>query len=362
MHVGLNLVFLVPGETGGMEVYARELAPRLAALDGLRVTAFVNREAAGEDFGTEDQVVVPVDASSRVQWVRGEQMLLPGLAARAGCDIVHSLASTAPLRGAFRRVVTIHDLHYKTVPEAHGGLRAKAMGLLVPAAARRSHHVIAISEHTATDLGRHLGLGDEKVTVVPQGVSAPRLGSGTPEPELRARFGLANRRVVLTTGGTRPHKNVERLAEAVDGLDDVVLVVTGYPTSADAAHSARAHVARTGLVSHADLDGLYGLAELVAVPSLAEGFGLPVLEAMVRGVPVACSDRGALSEVAGAAAAMFDPHDVVAMRRVIARLLGDPEQRELLRAAGLERAATFSWETTARATAAVYARVARTGA
>ena len=100
MHVGLNPIYLVPGQTGGMEVYARELAPRLAAMEDLRVTAFVNREAAGEDFGCE-QVVVSVNATDRMQWVRGEQLLLPGLAEAHGCDLVHSLGSTAPIRGRF---------------------------------------------------------------------------------------------------------------------------------------------------------------------------------------------------------------------------------------------------------------------
>ena len=106
-HVGVNLVYLVPGITGGMEIYARELIPRLAELDGWSVTAFVNREAAAAGDGPWGEIVpmevVPVYARNRVGWVRGEQQYLPGMVDRAGCDVVHSPASTAPLRGRAAR-------------------------------------------------------------------------------------------------------------------------------------------------------------------------------------------------------------------------------------------------------------------
>jgi len=356
VRVGLNCIFLVGGLTGGMETYARELIPRLAA-EGVDTVAFVNRQTAGDDLGAGEQVVVPVDASDRVQWVRGEQLMLPGLAARAGCDVVHSLASTGPLRGRFRRVTTVHDLLYRVLPDAHAGLRARGMAVLVPAAARRSHRVLCDSRQTADDLLAHTAVARDRVEVVPLGIAAPT-APGTDAAQLRARLGLGSRRVVLTTGGTRAHKNVARLAAAVEGLpdDDVVLVVTGYPTPQDAALAGRARVVRTPLLPRADLDGLYGLAEVVVAPSLAEGFGLPVLEAMVRGVPVACSAGGALGEVAGDAAATFDPLDVASIREAVAALLGDPARREALAVAGRARAATYTWERTAALTVAAYAR------
>src|SRR5690242_19326089 len=150
MRVALNLVFLVPGETGGMEVYARELIPRLAALDGLEPVALVNREAAAERDapwgGAVPMRVVPVHARQRAQWVLGEQVHVPRLA--AGCGLIHSLASTGPLHSRARRVTTIHDLNYKHVPEAHFGLRALGMRALVPAVARRSHRIIVDAEAT----------------------------------------------------------------------------------------------------------------------------------------------------------------------------------------------------------------------
>src|SRR5207245_7850343 len=120
-HVGLNLLFLVPGETGGMEVAARELIPALVGLaPELRFTAFVNREAARAGGGPWGELIpavtVPVNARSRVQWVAGEQTLLPRAAVHARVDLLHSLASTAPVRGPFRCVVSLHDLIYARYP------------------------------------------------------------------------------------------------------------------------------------------------------------------------------------------------------------------------------------------------------
>ncbi|HUB76551.1 MAG TPA: glycosyltransferase family 1 protein, partial [Solirubrobacteraceae bacterium] len=119
MHVGLNLIFLVPGRTGGMEVAARETIPALvaAAPAGTRFTAFVNRQAGPGPWGElVPKREVPVRVANRLEWVRAEQQLLPRLAASERVDVVHSLASTAPLWGRFRRVVTVHDLIYRRYP------------------------------------------------------------------------------------------------------------------------------------------------------------------------------------------------------------------------------------------------------
>ena len=140
LHVGLNLVFLIPGETGGMETAARETIPHLAAIDDLRLTLFVNREAAGTFGGVAEEVVVPVNATSRIQWVRGEQQHIPRLAARHGCDVVHSLGSTAPLRGC---VQARHDHPRPQLPQGareplrasgawHAGARARGRAPVGP--------------------------------------------------------------------------------------------------------------------------------------------------------------------------------------------------------------------------------------
>jgi glycosyltransferase involved in cell wall biosynthesis len=371
-HIGLNLIFLVPGETGGMEVVARELIPALLqeAPPGMRFTAFINREAAAAGGGPWGEllpaVTVPVNARNRVQWVLGEQALLPRSAARAGVDLLHSLASTAPLRGRFRRVVTIHDLIYARFPEAHSGLREKGMRVLVPQAARRSDRVIVDSQSTRSDLIELLGIATERIDVVPLGLGAVRRAAPLPERETRSRFQLGEREVVLSLSAKRPHKNLLALIEALARIPSEhrpLLVLPGYPTAYE--HELRERARALGVagdvrfpawVSAEELEGLWGLARAFVFPSLYEGFGLPVLEAMARGVPVACSSASSLPEVAGDAALLFDPHEEGAIAQAVSRLLGDDELRGRLRTLGLTQAERFTWERTARATLESYAR------
>lgn len=372
MHVGLNLVYLVPGETGGTEVTARELLPALvaAAGPGVRFTAFVNQEAAAASDGPwntlMETVTVPVNARNRVEWVRGEQQHLPGLAARAGVDVVHSLANTGPLRGRFRRVVTIHDLIHRFFPDTHGGLKARGMALLVPLAIRRSDRVIAVSEATADDLVRELGVPRAKIDVVPSGVGITARATPTTAAALRARHDLGERPIALAVAAKRPHKNLPRLLEAlalIPAERRPVLVIPGYGTFHDDALDARVaalgiagDVRMLGWVDDAELEGLYAAAAVFVMPSLYEGFGLPVLEAMARGLPVACSDRGSLREVAGDAARMFDPEQPAAIAAAVEAVLGDRALAERLRAAGRIQAARFTWAACAAATLAVYER------
>jgi glycosyltransferase involved in cell wall biosynthesis len=372
VHVGLNLVFLTPGEQGGMETYTRELIPELvAAAPEHRFTCFVNRDAAEADGpwqGVTGSVVVPVSARSRVEWVRGEQLLLPPLARRAGVELLHSFASTAPAWGPFRRVVTIHDLIYRTLPEAHPGVRALGMRVLVPLAAHRSARVIADSEATAADVRRFLHVAAARVDVVALGVGAGARAAALPESDARALVGAGARPIVVSVSAKLAHKNLLRLIGAVASIPTAqrpLLVLPGYPTPHEA--QLREHAAGLGVtedvcflgwVSAPELEGLYAAASAVVLPTLAEGFGLPVLEAMARGVPVACSDIPVLREVAGEDALFFNPRSETAIAQAITRLLGDGGLAERLRATGPVRAARFSWRRTAEHTLDAYRRAA----
>jgi glycosyltransferase involved in cell wall biosynthesis len=367
MHVGLNLIFLVPREMSGLETYARELTSALLREEpDLRVTAFVNREATSDPLWRElvPTVTVPVYGRRRSSWVRGEQVLLPRLAERAGVDVVHSLASTAPSWGSFRRVVTIHDVIYRIHPEAHAGWRSLAMRALVPLAARRSDRVIVPSRATREDLIRLLKVPEEKIDLVPNGLGASPASRWDSEEELRRRHDLGTRPFVLTVSLKRPNKNLLRLLEAMALIPRErrpILVLAGHATPYEG--ELRARAAKLGLgestrflgwVSSEELEGLYRSATCFVFPSLYEGFGLPVLEAMARGTPVACSNRGALIEVADDAALLFDPEQPDAIAAAIEKLLADPIERERLSRAGREQAAGFTWAKAARRTLATY--------
>jgi glycosyltransferase involved in cell wall biosynthesis len=371
MHLGLNLIYLVPGETGGMEVVARELVPELRrAAPDWRFTAFINREAASAGaldwLEGCDRVTVPVRARSRMQWVYGEQVLLPRLAARAGVDLVHSLANTGPALGAFRRVVTIHDLIHRVHPEAHSRLRGLGMRVLVELAARRSHRVIADSCSTRDDLVRLFDLDQRRIDVVPLGVGVTATAAPTPVGQLRERLKLGARPVILSLSAKRPHKNLVRLIEALAALPEQgrpALVIPGYPTPHEADLRRRAAELRVGeqvrlpgWLPEADIEGLYALAAAFVFPSLYEGFGLPVLEAMRRGVPVACSNTSSLPEVAGDAALTFDPMDTRAISQALRRLLSEPDLVADLVERGRRRCGEFGWERAAAGTIASYER------
>ncbi len=357
--VGLNLLFLAPGETGGMETYARGLVGELVrAWPAARFVAFGGRELSGLPVPV---VRLPVSARTRVRRVAAEQVLLPGAVARAGVDLVHSLGSTHPAWLPVPGVVTIHDLIYRLAPETHGALMARGMGVLVPLAARSAARVIVPSAATRDDVVRWLGVPTSRVDVVPEGPGVEAIAAPTPAGELRARLGLGDAPVIFSPSAKRPHKNLARLIEALASVPDAVLVVPGYanPYEAElravaAAAGVQERVRFTGWVQGADLEGLYALCSLVCFPSLVEGFGLPVLEAMRRGVPVACSSVSALPEVAGDAALLFDPLSVEAIAAALRRLLADPGD---LPARGRARAAQFSWARAAEGTVASYQRV-----
>jgi glycosyltransferase involved in cell wall biosynthesis len=364
-RIGLNLLFLVPGETGGSEIYVRHLIPKLAEVrPDLELVAFVNREGAGAELGVSDVVKLGVSGRSRPRRVLAEQRRLPGLARRHRIDLLHSPGTSAPRRPGVVSVVTILDVIYLQHPEAHTLSMRLGMRVVVPLAARGADRVITISHAAAADIAEALGVPPERIDVTHLG--GRPIGSATPEAELRRRLGLADAPLILSVSARRPHKNLPRLIEAFATLQTQpppVLVLPGYETPFDDVLRDRAdelgiadRIRFLGWVSDEDLEGLYAAATCFAFPSLAEGFGLPVLEAMQRGVPVACSTAGPLPEIAGDAARYFDPLDVADMALALSDLLRSERLREELAGAGRERAHSFTWEQTARETLESYAR------
>jgi glycosyltransferase involved in cell wall biosynthesis len=301
-----------------------------------------------------------------VKWVLGEQLLLPRLASRAAIDLIHSLANTAPLHGRFRRVVTVHDLIYARFPEAHSGVREKGMRVLVPAGVRRSQRVIVDSNSTRDDLVELLDFDPGRIDVVPLGLGNVRREEPLGEAEIRRRLELGAREVLLSLSAKRPHKNLAALIGALAQIASdrrPLLVLPGYSTPHEA--ELRALAARVGIAEDVrfvgwrqdkEIEGLWTLARAFVYPSLYEGFGLPVLEAMARGVPVACSRASSLPEVAGDAALLFEPSDQHAIASAIVRLLDDEALRARLISLGHERVRRFTWERAAQLTLASYDR------
>jgi len=365
VHVGVNLLFLAPGEMGGLEVYSRELVTALARRDDVRLTLLLNGLAGTEWRELAPASVARVDPRRRVQWVAGDQVHAVRMAQRARVDVLHSVASTGPAAGRFARVVTVHDLHYRVQPEAHFGVRALGMRVLVPLAVRRAGRVIVPSQATREDLLRYTSVSTARVDVVPEGIGQEPSGAGDAEAA-RARVRAGERPLVLSVSAKRPHKNLARLIGALALLppeERPVLALPGYPTPHEeelrrlaAKRGVADDVRFLGWVSRAELDDLYEAASCFVFPSLYEGFGLPVLEAMARGLPVATSGRASLAEVAGDAALKFDPEDERSIADAIADLLRDPALRERLRDAGRARSREFTWERAAALTIESYRR------
>jgi glycosyltransferase involved in cell wall biosynthesis len=370
MRVGLDLVYLIPGETGGRETYARELVPAmLARAPELELVALVNRDA-GVAFAHElgdhvRAVVVPVSARSRAQWAAGELALVSLAARRAGVELLHSMANFAPPWGRFARVVTIHDLQYRAAPDQLSLPVRVLTGGLVSLAARHAERIIAVSNAGAEELVGGIGVERARIDVVPNGVRQPRPVPPASISDVRTRHGLGGRRVVLAVATNLPHKNLGALIDAlalIDAAQRPLLVLAGHGTD-DGALRARAEragvgadVRALGACSTDELDALYASADCLALASLHEGFGLPVLEAMARSLPVACSDIAALREVAGDAALYFDPRQPSQIAAAVGELLASPTKVARLTELGRSRAAGFSWSTAAAGTLSSYRR------
>jgi glycosyltransferase involved in cell wall biosynthesis len=373
-HLGVNALFLEP-KMGGIETYVRELYPAILELrPDLRISMFVNqlgRELiAAEPWSSAVELVSHPLLGRRGTRAVTEATLLGLIADRRACDVLHSVALTAPWRSRAASVVTVGDVtwlqHADAVPRA---TRLLWKTLVIPAA-RRADRVIAYTESAAAEVGDALEIPRDRIDVVLLGAGSETSAVAAPADELRARLALGDGPVVLSVSAFLAHKNLESLVEAMPRIrvdvPDTVLVLPGNWTprrdevaARVAALGLRDAVVFPGWVDGVDLEGLYRLASCFVLPSLREGFGLPVLEAMHRGVPVACSDTSAIPEVAGDAAVLFDPRSSAEIAAAVTTILRDPSRAAELAQKGRERAALFTWRRTAEGTLASFERAVR---
>ncbi|MDX6644512.1 MAG: hypothetical protein QOK40_239 [Miltoncostaeaceae bacterium] len=367
--VGLNALFLEPAHVGGTETYTRELVRALGeAAPRRRFILYLSREAGSVPWDLPPNVrisVAPSRSSSRAQRLGWELTGLVAAARRDGVGVLHSLGTTSPLWAPMARAVTVHDLIFESWPEAFPGARARVLRALVPRMLRRAERIIADSRATADDIVERYAVNPRRLRVVQLGPGRSPVSLPPGEAaRLRARAGVAAP-YLLSVATSQPHKNlgalIAALALARQREPGLRLVLVGAAGTGDRA--LREAVAASGLgpavtlagrVDDPTLDALYEGALLFVYPSLQEGFGLPLLEAMQRGVPVLSSSAASLPEVGGDAVAYVDAARPVAIADALVALARDPDRRASMVAAGRRRLGEFSWDRAARETLAVY--------
>jgi glycosyltransferase involved in cell wall biosynthesis len=361
MRIGMNCRILSKSTPAGTARYARQLLA--ASLD----TSDLGSESTFSLFGLgdpphqfrDDDRMRVSDATPPVPsglcayvW---EQLCLPRVIQQTDIDVFHTPAGIPPLLTRVPQVTTIHDLSPITHPEWFAKKYATFYQLLVPFAVRFSDRIIAVSDFTREEIVDHYPSAADKTVTVHNGVVPPDIDG------VEAVTPLEGRDFLLSVGAQNPRKNLRRLVEAYGILrrrrpDSPELVLAGPSNDIfDATDIPSVSGVRTlGFVPDEQLAWLYKQTDALVYPSLYEGFGLPILEAMSVGTPVVTSNRGAMAEVAGDAALLVDPEDSESIAAGILEALADPEVAETLRVAGRDRAAEFGWEQTAMETIQVY--------
>lgn len=367
MRVTLDATPLL-GVRTGIGRYVHQLLDALASRDEvtsgtleLRATAWSARGARLVDLPTRVTQVGPrVPARLlRAAWTRTDHPRVETLVGRT--DVVHGTNFVSPPTRRAREVVTIHDLTYEHLRDTVDA-DSLAYGTLVRRALGRGAHVVSPTRVVADAVRDEYGVSSGRVHVTPLGVDeAWHLAS--PRPDVARRAG-ADRPYLVFVGSLDPRKNLRRLVAAHARLratdaDAPDLVLAGPAGRADLAPSPGVH--RSGRLSDADLRGLVAASAGLVLPSLDEGFGLPVVEALAAGRPVVAADLPVLHEVAGPYATFADPHDVDALADALARALAAPDDQPA-QAARRAHAATFTWDACAAATLSAYRAALEDGA
>ena len=364
MRIGLNMLFLAPGLTGGIETYARGL---LHALDkeapaDYEFVVFLSRQAAATFENLSARVTLhAVDARLEIRTRKNvyEQIILPWLVLKHKIDLLHSLAYTGPVLAPVPQVLTIPDLNFKFPGHAVRGMKRVALNILSWAAATRSRKIIAISNFTKQEIQKYWPAIAIKTNVV-------HLGS-EPAPARRAGKSQARSGFLLFVGGGA-HKNSAAAVRAYGQTNadlDWDLILVGRMDKELARELSqmtlrkRERVKAVGFQSRMALDELIFSAGCLLVPSRYEGFGLPVLEAQVRGIPVITSHAASLAEIAGEGALLFDPDKEEQLVGLMNQVASSNTLCDKLIERGYENARRFSWSRTAKETIIIYGEVLR---
>jgi glycosyltransferase involved in cell wall biosynthesis len=352
MRVGISLLTLAPGDVGGSETYARHLLRALGSVGAHDYTALLVEDARDAAAGLPTVVIrePPLGrrGPARIPATSVASLVSRDLRSRIReIDVVHYPLTVPVPRARAPRIVTLHDLQHHDLPELFSAPRRVFRRFAYDRAARRADAVIVFSEFVRSRALEELALDPASVHVIPHGVDHELFMPGT---EPREPF-------LLYPAHPWRHKNHARLLQAFVDLRLEVpglrLVLAGG--GLDNLEPLPEGVDRIGRVSVEELASLYRRAACLVFPSLYEGFGLPLLEAMASGCPVAASNAGAIPEVCGGAADLFDPEDVAAITNGVRDALA---RADALRELGIARAAAFTWEESARRHDAVYRAVA----
>lgn len=339
MKIALDATYSIDKHPSGIAVYSLEILRGLAAAHP--GDSFLHCYRA-KQYRQAPRLTLPnVDTHT----------LLPILGGRfARPDVFHALNQRVDRRLGRKVVATFHDLFVMTGDYSTPDFRRRFAKQAL-AAERNSDMIIAVSQFTANQVHDLLGVGRARIRVIPHGARPP-----LPLPRREEKM-------ILSVGAIQLRKNTARLVEAFEALPkDWTLVLAGAPTGYGAetilariqTSPARERISLAGYVSSEELEQLYARAAIFAFPSLDEGFGMPVLDAMAHGVPVVTSNRSALPEVAGAAALLVDPASVDQIAAALLDLANSADLRSALSTAGLTRAKSFSWQRSVSETYAVY--------